>query len=161
MHSASEVDEAAAEMMVEGAADRSGAIWNPMAVACWSLVFTPVFGAYLLMRNWETLGEPRQAARARVWFCFSLGLLGVQVLSAAINQRLNSESNLMHWLGLGYLAAWWIAAALPQARLVRSRYGAAGYSRRSWDLALLYAVLAGLACFTIQASLSFLLVAAT
>ena len=157
MHSASEADEGAAEIV----ADSSGAIWNPMAVAGWSLVFTPAFGAYLLMRNWQTLGEPRHEAQARVWFCFSLGLLGVQMLSAAINQRLNSESNLMHWLGLAYLVVWWIAAVLPQARLVRSRYGAAGYARRSWDLALLYAVLAGLVVFAIQASLSFLLVAAT
>jgi hypothetical protein len=99
MHSASE---AADDVVVVEAGQ---AIWNPLAVACWSVVFTPAFGAYLLMRNWQTLGESRQAALARVWFCFSLGLLGVQLLSAAINRRLNSESNLMDWLGLLYLAA--------------------------------------------------------
>lgn len=157
MHSASEAVHAAP---AEAQAIGGLAIWNPMAVACWSVVFTPVFGAYLLMRNWETLGEARQVAQARVWFCFSLGLLGVQVLSAAINNRLNSDSNLMHWVSLAYLAAWWIAAALPQARLLRQRYGA-GYPRRPWDLALLYAVLAGLACLAIQAGLSYLLLAAT
>jgi hypothetical protein len=162
MHSASEAaDNAAAELATQDAAASSGALWNPMAVAGWSLLFTPAFGSYLLMRNWETLGDLRQIALARIWFCFSLGLLGVQVLSAAINQRLNSESNLMHWLGLLYLAVWWVAAALPQARLVRRRYGAAGYQRRAWDMALLYGVLAGLACFVIQTSLTFLLVSAT
>jgi uncharacterized membrane protein YhdT len=155
MHSASE---AADEVVV---AEAGQAIWNPVAVACWSVVFTPAFGAYLLMRNWQTLGESRQAALARVWFCFSLGLLGVQLLSAAINRRLNSESNLMDWLGLLYLAGWLVAAVLPQARLVRSRYGAAGYPRKAWDLALLYGVLAGLAYFLVRAGLSFLLLAAT
>jgi hypothetical protein len=155
MHSASEA--AADEVVAE--ADR--AIWNPIAVAGWSVVFTPAFGAYLLMRNWQTLGEQRRAAQARVWFCFSLGLLGVQLLSAAINRRLNSESTLMDWLGLLYLAAWWVAGVLPQARLVRSRYGAAGYPRKAWDLALLYGVLAGAGYFLVRAGLSLLLVAAT
>lgn len=158
MHSASEAAHAAP---AEEQASSERALWNPIAVACWSVVFTPAFGAYLLMRNWERLGEARQAAQARVWFCFSLGLLGVQMLSAAINSRLNSESNLMPWVSLAYLAAWSIAAALPQARLLRQRYGAAGYARRPWDMALLYAVLAGLACLLLQAGLSFLLVAAT
>lgn len=153
MHSASEP--------ADEAADLPGAIWNPLAVAGWSLLFTPAFGAYLLMRNWQTLGEPRQVALARLWFCAALGLLGLQALSAAISHRLNSESHLMHWLGLLYLVTWLVAAALPQARVVRSRYGAAGYPRKAWDLALVYGVLAGLACFAIQGSLSLLLVAAT
>jgi uncharacterized membrane protein YhdT len=157
MHSTSEAADEVALVAVE--ADE--AIWSPVAAAGWSLVFTPAFGAYLLMRNWQTLGEPRQAALARVWFCFSLGLLGVQLLSAAINRRLNSESNLMDWLGLVYLAAWCMAAVLPQARLVRSRYGAAGYPRKAWDLVLLYGVLAGVGYFLVRAGLSYLLLAAT
>jgi hypothetical protein len=158
MHSASE---AADEVAAEVAAEADQALWNPVAVASWSLLFTPAFGAYLLMRNWQTLGELRQAALARVWFCFSLGLLGVQLLSAAINRRLNSESNLMHWLGLLYLVAWCVVAVLPQALLVRSRYGAAGYPRKAWDVALLYGVLAGMAYFLARAGFGFLLIVAT
>lgn len=158
MHSTSEV---ADEVAVAAEAEADQALWNPIAAACWSLVFTPAFGSYLLMRNWQTLGEPRQAALARVWFCFSLGLLGVQLLSGAINRRLNSESNLMDWLGMGYLAAWCVAAVLPQMLLVRRRYGAAGYPRKAWDLALLYGVLAGVGYFVVNAGLGFVLLAAT
>lgn len=33
------------------------ALWNPNAAANWSLLFTPLFGAYLHMLNWRSLGE--------------------------------------------------------------------------------------------------------
>jgi hypothetical protein len=141
-------------------ADTASALWNPGAVAGWSLVFTPAFGAWLLMRNWEALGLPHQAIAARKWFCFSLGLLVVQLLSAAINARLNSQSTLMHWVALLYLLVWYLAAALPQARLVKSRFGPA-YPRKPWDPVLLAAVAAGTMYFCADACLSLLLIALT
>lgn len=137
-----------------------GALWNPAAAACWSIVFTPAFGAYLVMRNWEALGQPRQAAMARKWFCFSLGLLAVQVLSAAFNARLNSQSSVVQWFGLLYLGAWCAAAVLPQALQVRARFGA-GYPRKAWDHALLAAVLAGSAYFAVKGMFTFVFVALT
>jgi hypothetical protein len=136
------------------------AIWNPAAAACWSIVFTPAFGAYLVMRNWEALGERARALRARKWYALSLGLLAIQLLSGAIDARLNSESNLMHWVGLAYLLAWWLGAALPQALAVRQRLGP-GYPRRAWDPALLAGVIVGTAYFALRACLTSLFVALT
>jgi hypothetical protein len=136
------------------------AIWNPAAAACWSIVFTPAFGAYLVMRNWETLGDTRQAMIARKWFCFSLGLLVVQLLSTAIDSRVNSESNLMHWVGLAFLLAWWIGAALPQMLRVRARFGS-GYERKGWDAALMTAVVAGIIYVAVRGLMTFLFVALT
>lgn len=137
-----------------------GAIWNPAAAACWSIVFTPAFGAWILMRNWEALGQPQQAAMARKWYVFSIGLLVVQVLSAAFNARLHSQPTLLQWLGLAYLGAWWVSQALPQAWLVRARFGAA-YPRKGWDHALLAAVLAGIAYFAVKGGFTLLFVALT
>jgi hypothetical protein len=136
------------------------ALWNPSAVACWSVIFTPAFGAWLLMRNWEALGDMHQAQAARKWFVFGIGLLAMRVLSAAINTRLNSQSNLLHWMSLGYLLAWWMAAAAPQARLVRSRFGP-DYPRQGWDYALLLAVLLGSAYQLVSACFTWLFVALT
>jgi hypothetical protein len=136
------------------------AIWNPAAAACWSIVFTPAFGAWILMRNWEALGDREQVALSRKWFAFSLGLLFVQLLSAAINSRVNSQSNFMHWFGIAYLLAWWLGAALPQMWQVRARYGA-GYPRKRWDDALLAAVIAGTMYFAVRGLLIYLFVALT
>jgi hypothetical protein len=136
------------------------ALWSPAAAACWSIVFTPAFGAYIVMRNWEALGEREQAALARKWYAFSLGLLGIQLLSTAINSRVNSQSNFMHWFGIAYLLAWWLGAALPQAMMVRARFGS-GYARKRWDDALLAAVIAGTLYFAVRGLLIYLFVALT
>jgi hypothetical protein len=63
--------------------EAAGAIWNPAAAARWSLLFTPAFGAFIHMRNWQTLEQPERAASARRWFLASLALLAPQVLTRA------------------------------------------------------------------------------
>jgi hypothetical protein len=143
-----------------GAPPSQSAIWNPAAAACWSIIFTPAFGAYIVMRNWEALGDSRQATIARKWYCLSLGLLAVQLLSTAIDSRLNSESNLVPWVGLFYLLAWSLGAALPQVLAVRSRVGPA-YERKPWDAALMAAVIAGIMYFAVRGLMTFLFVALT
>jgi hypothetical protein len=140
--------------------DAASALWNPSAAACWSLVFTPAFGAFLLMRNWEALGDARQAAAARNWFVFGIGLLAVRLLSAAVNNRLNTESNVLSWLSWGFLLAWWLAQAAPQARLVHRRLGI-DYPRQSWDYAVLLGVACGIAYMVAAALLSWLFTALT
>lgn len=70
--------------------DTACAIWNPSAAATWSLVFTPAFGAFIHMRNWQAVGQPQLAASARRWFYASLSLLMLQVLTRALNTRLGS-----------------------------------------------------------------------
>jgi predicted membrane channel-forming protein YqfA (hemolysin III family) len=136
------------------------ALWNPSVAACWSIIFTPAFGAFLLMRNWEALGDERQARQARVWFCFGLGLLGVRLFTAALNARLHNESNFIHWAGLIYLFGWWLFEAMPQARLVHAKYGP-DYPRQGWDGALLLAVTGGFGYLLSSALLGWLLVALT
>ena len=142
------------------ASEPGGALYNPLAAAAWSVLFTPAFGAYLVMRNWQALGLPRQAVHARRWFRASLALLALQALSAAFNARVNSQPNLVYWLGLAWLLLWFVAAALPQALAVRARYGAA-WPRRQWDGALLAAVLAGTTYWLSSAAFTALFVAVT
>jgi hypothetical protein len=136
------------------------AIWNPSAAATWSLIFTPAFGAFIHMQNWQALGQPQQAAAARRWFYASLGLLMLQVFTRAINARLGSEPMLLHPVGLLFLLVWYFGAARQQAMLVKARYGA-GYRRKSWDSVLLCAVVAGVAYAVTSTLLSVLLVATT
>lgn len=73
-------------------ATAAAALWRPSAVAVWSLVFTPVFGSYLLMRNWQALGHQRAAGAARRSLFASLGVLALELFAGAINRRLNGGS---------------------------------------------------------------------
>ncbi|TFW30284.1 hypothetical protein [Massilia horti] len=149
----------AAETMPPPAA-AGHAIWNPAAAACWSIVFTPAFGAYLVMRNWQALGEDARARAARKGWLFSLGLLSLELLSSALNSRLNSESNFMPWIGVAWLLVWSLTAALPQARAVRARLGP-DYPRRQWDPVLFAAVIAGTGYVLLRALFTFMFVALT
>ena len=49
-------------------AGQRAALWNPDAAACWSMLFTPLFGTILVIRNWEALGEPKRAVEYEL-FC--------------------------------------------------------------------------------------------
>lgn len=138
----------------------SAALWRPSAVALWSLVFTPVFGSYLLMRNWQALGQPRAAGMARHWLRASLLMLALELCAGAINRRLNGGSPLVQWLALAWLGLWLLAAAMPQWQLVRRRFGRA-YARRDWNAALAAAVACGAASWSAGALLTWLLLAFT
>lgn len=136
------------------------AIWNPSAAARWSLLFTPAFGAFIHMLNWQALGQPERAASARKWFYASLCLLMLQLFTRALNARLGTEPLLIHPAGLLFLLVWYFGAARQQALLVKARYGAR-YRRRAWDSVLLGAVAAGAGYAFASALLSLLLEALT
>ena len=82
-------------------------IWNPNAAANWSLLFSPVFGAILHMKNWDALGEPAKAAGARAWAIAALVLIvalnGVPAMLPD-SEALDAASR---GIGLILLLAWW------------------------------------------------------
>jgi hypothetical protein len=60
-------------------------IWNPNSAANWSLLFTPAFGAFLHMKNWEALGEPAKASSAKLWATTTLVVLvGISVAAVVM-----------------------------------------------------------------------------
>lgn len=48
--------------------DENLELYNPNVGFSLSLFFTPVFGAWIILKNWKSLGEKRQAIHARYWF---------------------------------------------------------------------------------------------
>lgn len=136
------------------------ALWCPSAVALWSLVFTPVFGSWLLMHNWRVLGQAHAARSARRWLLASLAVLALELLAGAITERVNGNAPFAQWLALAWLGLWLLGAAAPQWRLVRRRFGRR-YARRGWNGALGVAVAWGLACWGAGATLTGLLLAFT
>lgn len=106
-------------------------LWNPSAAVGWSLVFTPVFGAWVHAMNWEALGDRRQAATSRAWaWASAVALLGAFAVMLAGPQD-SAFHDTGRAVGVGLLVAWYLLCGKAQTDLVRRRYGGA-YVHRSW-----------------------------
>lgn len=131
-----------------GRAVGQDAIWNPIACANWSLIFTPVFGSYLHMLNWKTLGESEKAANASNWFLAGLILLAAYIPVLAMFRPNSTGTPIVTLVVplsyLAYLIAWYFVSARNQSRYVKMKLGD-GYPRRPWGKALL----AGLALLVV------------
>ena len=119
----------------------SPAIWNPNSAANWSLLFSPVFGAYLHMKNWEALGEPAKASVAKVWVLVTLLALAGTAVAAACLPYSRSLDGVSRTEGFVLLLSWYFSSGRSQAEYVKSRYGR-DYPRRNWGKPLLLGCLA-------------------
>ena len=100
-------------------------LWNPNAAANWCLLFSPVFGAWLHWKNWQMLGDHQRASSARNWLVAAVVVL---IVSLGIAMAADVGGRALNFV---FLLAWYFAAAKPQARLVKERYGDR-YPRRGW-----------------------------
>jgi len=110
-------------------------LWNPNAAASWCLLFTPIFGAWLHMKNWTALGQAAKADSARNWLHASIGLLVVSTLIALLAPQVPG----VRLLNFAFLIAWYYASAKDQARYVLGHFGK-DYPRRGWGLPILIAI---------------------
>jgi len=120
--------------------DAPPALWNPNAAANWCLIFTPAFGAFLNMLNWDALGEPERAAWSKRWFIVSLVMLGLYLVLSMLTLAARAEG-MVRLIALIYLFVWYFAPARAQITYVRNEYGAE-YPRRGWGRPLLIGVAA-------------------
>jgi hypothetical protein len=119
-------------------------LWNPNAAAAWSLIFTPVFGAYFCAANWRALGKPDRARSSMVWLWVTVVFLVVNLgtLFVPASQALD---RIMQFASLGLLLAWLITQVRPQVRYVKEALGGR-YIKKGWGLPLLAGV-AGLGAY--------------
>lgn len=113
-------------------------LWNPKAAVGWSLLFSPVFGALVHMKNWHALGEPDKAAQSKNWAVASGVFLLAVVILAVIFPESKAIDVATRPAGLAMLIAWYTASAKHQSLFVAERFGGE-YPRRGWGLPLLYA----------------------
>jgi hypothetical protein len=106
-------------------------LWNPNAAACWSLLFTPAFGAYLHAQNADTLGRTEEAKVNRTWFYASLGYLVFVLIGIFIPQI---PESVYRGAAIGLLAAWYVATGKAQAQYVKESQ--TRYTRRGWAMPL-------------------------
>jgi len=110
-------------------------LWNPNAAACWCLIFTPAFGAFLHARNAERLGRIEEAKANRVWFYASLAYFGVVVVSMFIP---TIPDSVFRAAGIGILLGWYLSLGKKQIQYVKETYQG-NYQRRPWTKPLLIA----------------------
>ena len=111
-------------------------LWNPNAAANWCLLFSVAFGAFLHMKNWQALGEPKRAASAKIWVIIScVLLLGFALVSAFFPDE--KEIGLSYQgLFLILLFSWYFGSARAQAKFVKERFGES-YTRKGWGKPIL------------------------
>lgn len=116
--------------------DATPALWNPNAAANWSLLFTPIFGALVQMKNWQALGEPERAASSRNWAVIGFVFMLLVVLATVFLAESRSADALIRAFALAFLLSWYFSAAKHQVRFVENRFGKT-YPRRPWKIPLL------------------------
>lgn len=126
--------------------DEAPPLWNPAAAANWSLLFTPVFGAALHMKNWQALGEPEKARQAKGWMIGSIVYLVIATGLAAVLPETRNVDALMRSAGLAMLLAWYFSSGRAQQKYVKERFGK-DYARRGWGKPIGYTVLVFLGLF--------------
>lgn len=115
------------------------ALWNPGAAAGWSLLFSPIFGAYLHARNWEALGQPDKAATSRKWMWGSVVFFVVLLITSFFVPDSKLADALGRVGGLVLLVSWYYNLGKTQRAHVAARFGQ-DYPRRGWGKPLLAAL---------------------
>lgn len=121
-------------------------IWNPIAAACWSLLFTPAFGAYVHMVNWKALGELKKANTAKKWFGFYMIFLAIQsiYLLSSVGSPVNGYQTIFRAISFGILVSWYLLSGHKQTTFIKDRFNGV-YLKKSWKWPLFFAILSFLA----------------
>ena len=137
------------EDLGSGTGQAAPALWNPNAAACWSLLFSPVFGAALHMFNARAMGDAELEKLNKGFMWGSVAVLVIAML-IAIFTKINAN-----FVGLAALGAWYGAVGRKQVALVKERYGS-NYPRRSWGKPILFGVLGIVALYVCIFILAFI-----
>jgi len=142
------------DQLVNG--ENAPALWNPNAAASWSLIFSPIFGAYLHMRNWEALGQPEKAAKSKNWLIGTIVCALLFVIVPLFLPESKGVDALGRAFGFAPLIAWYYAIGKSQQVFVLGKFGKT-YPRRGWSKPFLAAVGIVIALFAIAFVVAFVI----
>lgn len=109
-------------------------LWNPDALANWSLLLTPLFGSYLVAENYKAMGKPKDAKGAMDWF-----YIGIAVFLSVFLFSPFGLFGVLILVYLAYLLSWYFMSARKQKRAVLSAYGK-NYERQPWGKVLVIGI---------------------
>lgn len=93
-----------------------------MAADLWSLLLTPIFGAYVIKSNWKILGQEQQEKRSKTWLIalIIVYIAGILFLSGGVCSL----------IFLVALLTWFFLECKPQKKHLDDRK--IDYQKRSW-----------------------------
>lgn len=113
-------------------------LYNPTAVALWSLLFTP-FGAWMHAKNWEAVGEDELARQNRLFAFVVVALIvGANLVEMLFGISIPSLS-----VSLIPLLVWYRTLGKQQIDLVKEELGS-DYEKRSLVVPVLVGVVGGI-----------------
>jgi hypothetical protein len=121
-------------------------LWNPTAALAWSLLFTPVFGAWLQAANWRALGQSAAARRSTRWAAGCAAALFVAATASMWLARRDPFGPVTLAVDLVLLLAWALGDATRQARALPPPE-AGGWRRREWTTPLFLGLAGGMGLF--------------
>lgn len=133
----------------ENLGSEAPALWNPNAAACWSLLFSPIFGAALHMFNARAMGDTELEKLNKGFIWGTLAALVIAILLAIFS------GVKVNFVGPAVLIAWYGVAGRKQVALVKERYES-DYPRRSWGKPILFGVLGIVALYVCIFILAFI-----
>lgn len=154
-----ESEEFAGESSAGGSGRRAReapAMWNPNAAASWSLLLTPVFGAFIQMKNWRAMGNEYNARISGMWAAWSLAILIGTAFAGVLLPESKAFDMGTRLLGFALLIAWYYSSGKKQMTHVAARYGK-NYQRKGWGKPLLLGVLGILGYFALIMAFWFVL----
>jgi hypothetical protein len=132
------------------------ALWNPKAAASWSVLFSPVFGAIVHMKNWEALGEPQKAANAKAWALVGVAFFVALTIAGALLPQFKALDAAGRLLAIALLIGWYYASGKPQQAYVDAKFGN-DYRKKGWLKPLSLAVLGFIGFIVVAALFGFVL----
>lgn len=111
-------------------------LWNPNAAASWSLIFSPAFGAYLHMKNWQALGNVENAASSKKWIYIYAGFVLLLALVVGFAPDSKIFDGLSRAAGFALLISWYYAIGKTQITYVKAEFGST-YPKKGWLVPIL------------------------
>ncbi len=100
--------------------DKAISLWNPNAAVNWSVLFTPIFGAWIQAKTWKALGEADKAKTSMFW------VYGTIIITALMIIRETGGIG-----GLITLLPWYFLSARSQSKYVKEKFGDS-YAKKGW-----------------------------
>ena len=116
-------------------------LWNPNVAANWSLLFSPIFGAWVHAKNWKELGDYEKAKKSMLW------VYGYTIFAVIVS----FVPDFPNISVIGITVFWYTSFAKEQINYVKS---GKNYEKKSWLAPILLAIVGTFILFGVIGALN-------